>query len=406
MIPLYSYQDAFYEGKMRPGFRAQGVLFVLTSVKPKSNYMILAGPCCSGHFSSQGKKYVTLASNQEARRYNNVTGGYLSLDVKKFERKFKVDLTHYLTTNSSLSFMKKVQCFGVLPNGTFFLTSPAEFQAATGLDDATLKVNFGLEKEGAPLVVEGVPESFAEMITVAQTWTSSDDEAGKENAAKWAAKLQKAALGQARAVLTELLTAAHDADTAVILAADDMLTDADVPTAIAEFNALLTSTEETRAAAQAAVDARFGNPVATWNGEAFEVPSDGTPVIDPAQLEEAIQANQVPTAGTPAEALVEALTTEETVDVPTTEETPLVPEVQIAETLPTTAPPVAQLAVELVRNAAVDAKADRQEINRRYTEDLNKIEARMDNTLSLAEKLILASSAPVESKQIEEAIPA
>ena len=113
MIPLHTYVDGFREGKLRPGFRVEDKLFVLTSVKPKTTYMTLAGSCCSGHFRSQGKKYVTLASNQEAFRYNNVVGGYLTLDAKRFERVFNVKLTSYLSTQTTAE-NRRVYGFNVM----------------------------------------------------------------------------------------------------------------------------------------------------------------------------------------------------------------------------------------------------------------------------------------------------
>jgi hypothetical protein len=401
MIPLYSYLDAFNEGKMRPGFRIENKLFVLTSVKPRTNYMILAGPCCSGHFATQGKKYVTLASNQEALRYNNVVGGYLTIDTKRFERKFNVNTRHYHLTTHSFN-MKKVQCFGLTPAGVFLLTNAAEYAASTSLTSDELKTKFGLVlKDGKPLTVEGLPEDFAGLMTVAQNWvaTESTDEKAVKNAAKWAAQLGKAAIAAAKADIAEILDAAYGETAGALLV--DMTDDKDVPAITAELAALLSSTPETREAANLAITNRFGNMEATWNGEGFEViaqeeapavpetaPEEGTPAIDVTALAEALVENQQPIAeGAPAEEVTE----------PKGEIV-----VQLADQVPAT-PEVVKIAASLVRDAAEQAKADRELANQRFNEDAQLAESRFEKSLKVAETLLNVAT-PQVAANVEEAI--
>lgn len=273
MIPLYTYVDAFLEGKLRPGFRVEGKLFVLTSSRPRINYMLLQDSCCSGHFASRGKKYVTLASNQQAYRYNNVVGGYLTLDVEKFELRFHVSIKDYLTTNNTT--MSKLHSFAVL-NGFFLCTDPTAYGQAANLEGDALKLKLGLETDGTPR-----PEDF----DTAYGWTALPE--GK----KWGEKFQSIALTLAREAFVEELAAIKGQVTAEEFST--LIDDASMPEMVEVVKAFQATPEDP--AVLTAFKSHFGEPTP-------EIADN----INPDAIAEALAENQAPIAeGVPAEEMVE-----------------------------------------------------------------------------------------------------
>ena len=265
MIALYNYVSAFNEGKLRPGFRVEGQLFVLTSTRPKTNYMALTGSCCSGHFTSHGKKYVTLASNQSAYRYNKVVGGHISLDVKRFEARFKVNLTHYITKQHNN--MTKLSAFAVV-HGFFILDNPE----LLGFEGDAAKVAMGLTNTESGLPME-------QSIDEARKWLAAA--ATSEPAKKWGAKFQDAALSLARAELVAELTTLYGAESAA--GYSELIDDASLPEMVTLTAAYLINPEDP--AALELITKTFGDPAAT--------PVEGVE-INPQALQEAIAENQGP----------------------------------------------------------------------------------------------------------------
>lgn len=322
MIPLYTYVDAFLEGKLRPGFRVEGKLFVLTSSRPRVNYMLLQDSCCSGHFASRGKKYVTLASNQQAYRYNNVVGGYLTLDVEKFEARFNISINDYLTTNH-INNMSKLTAFATL-NGFFLVADPTAYGQAANLEGDALKMKLGLETEGKPR-----PEDF----TTAYGWTALPE------GAKWGEKFQSVALQLAREAFVEELSQIKGQATAQEFST--LIDDTSLPEMIEVVKTFQATPEDP--AVLATFKSHFGEPT-----------PETVENIDPEAIAEALAENQAPIAeGVPAEELVEPTVigteVEEQQDDAAQSET--APEIQVNPNLPANTP-VKQGAAALVNIAA------------------------------------------------------
>jgi hypothetical protein len=85
MMEVYSYKSAFGEGSfsLHLGFRVEGVLFALTSVQPQlTPYVEVPKHALSGpHIRSKKQSYVTVAYNQQAKRYNNIPAGKIDLEA-------------------------------------------------------------------------------------------------------------------------------------------------------------------------------------------------------------------------------------------------------------------------------------------------------------------------------------
>ena len=315
MIPLYTYVDAFLEGKLRPGFRVEGKLFVLTSTRPRANYMLLQDSCCSGHFISKGKKYVTLASNQQAYRYNNVVGGQLSLDVKRFESRFQVSIKHYLTSQPYN--MSKLNAFATL-NGFFLCTDPTAYGQTANLEGDALKLALGLETEG-----KARPESFE----TAYGWTA------KPEGSAWGNKFQTIALQLARHAFVEELATIKGEQTADEFSA--LIEDTDLPAMIEVVKTYQAAPEDP--ATIATFTSHFGEPAPTINADA---------------IAEAIAENQAPTAeGTPAEELAEPEVVATEAGETQTEEPATELAIQVNSNLPATTP-AKEGAAALVKIAA------------------------------------------------------
>jgi hypothetical protein len=100
-ILLYTYINPFADDKMRPGFQIEDQLYVLSSIRPKlTKYIELpAGSLKSDHFHEDKASYLTLAYNNSARRYNNLSGGKLVITEKilaQFRSEFGKDLIAFL----------------------------------------------------------------------------------------------------------------------------------------------------------------------------------------------------------------------------------------------------------------------------------------------------------------------
>ena len=374
MIPLHTYVDGFREGKLRPGFRVEDKLFVLTSVKPKTTYLTLAGSCCSGHFRSQGKKYVTLASNQEAFRYNNVVGGYLTLDAKRFERVFNVKLTSYLSTQTThFSSMSKLLCFADV-NGFFIIKDGPAYAAASGITIDQLKTQFEvIDGSGTPLAAEWA---------VVTSWPKSPDEKGKA----WGERLQGHSVPLARTALLEELTAIYGAEAATILTDPELVDDKTLPSAVETVvNYLADQTEETTAA----LVKMFGELPATI---------EAAPQIDPEAIQQAMIENQQPVAeGQPAEVLAEP-----EVEAPVQETPAEQPqlEIQPADSLPESASQKERGTLALVNltiKSGLEAVKDARETAAVANRNLDKAMDRFEET---------AKKAGLLSEQILSALPA
>jgi len=83
MIELHSYMNAFDDNKLRPGFRdPEGNLWVFSHTKPRDFFILVpTEKVVSKHFKPKTSTiYLTLADNQCAHRYNNVSGGDFNYD--------------------------------------------------------------------------------------------------------------------------------------------------------------------------------------------------------------------------------------------------------------------------------------------------------------------------------------
>jgi hypothetical protein len=86
---------------MRPGFRVGDTLFVLTHTRPHyTDYTEISSDAIeSEHFHKKNSTvFITTAYNQEAKRYNNISGGELFIDnaLAEFLTKFCPDAANYL----------------------------------------------------------------------------------------------------------------------------------------------------------------------------------------------------------------------------------------------------------------------------------------------------------------------
>lgn len=91
-IPLYSYKsplDKDDSTKLRPGFRIDGTLFVLTHTRPHvtGSEEVSSDNIDSEHFKTKNLNvFLTYSTkNPLPKKYNNKIGGYLILDEKSLE---------------------------------------------------------------------------------------------------------------------------------------------------------------------------------------------------------------------------------------------------------------------------------------------------------------------------------
>lgn len=138
---LFSYQDVFFDGvtKLHPGFRVEGVLYVLTRTRPlDSDYIVIEDESIiEGKFKRKKKRvFLTVAYNQAALRFNNISGGELVLPPLKILRPLRIKETktqyffHYPNFNANMQL--KISNF--VPIGKFLV-----FAKGTRLSPALLE---------------------------------------------------------------------------------------------------------------------------------------------------------------------------------------------------------------------------------------------------------------------------
>lgn len=99
VIKIYSHRDVFNDGneKLHPAFKLGGTLFVLTNTRPQHTPSIIVEACKikSRHFGQDRNSFLTVAYNQSAPKYNEISGGTITLstkDIQLISATFRVEL--------------------------------------------------------------------------------------------------------------------------------------------------------------------------------------------------------------------------------------------------------------------------------------------------------------------------
>jgi hypothetical protein len=247
--------------------------------------MTLRANSCDGHFENDDKIYLTVATNQEAIRYNNVMGGYLEIDADSFEKKFGVALKNYSTHTHIMSKVNQFAFFGAF----FLISNPKALGTEEEIQTAITETGLNFEP-----VVKAANGSVNEAIAKVQKWATGSD----KNGLAWAAKLQEASYGIAFGQAVSEIEAIFALSTEDALALCEML-----------------SAPETREAAITTLQGYINDTVTAEElSAAWMETTVPQPTVDPAALQQALVENQVPLAeGQPAETISEEAVSEEAV---------------------------------------------------------------------------------------------
>lgn len=151
-VEIYSYYNCFHScNKLRPAVRLPAGLFALSNSIPYKNPFIeiRASQVKSSHFKAKGKVVYLIKAEPSAYRYNNVSGGILSLqnpNEKKFLGLTTLNANIFsLSNNITMSKLLKID-FAQLKGATqesFGLSAESTFTPETAYDLCQRQVNGG-----------------------------------------------------------------------------------------------------------------------------------------------------------------------------------------------------------------------------------------------------------------------
>lgn len=391
MILLYSYRDCFDEAKLRPGFRINGTLLVLTTRRPFDETYVKVPPGhCTGHYCNKRQIYLVLAKNQTATRYNNVSGGELHLEESLIERAFRLDTTDYVIHKTFYMQPSNLGNFTV-QNGKVRLTTPIE-----GLSNAEAQAKFGTPaKLSIPEQGELVEtEDFSKiLIQGVHAWCAAVAAGtATEGQIAWVNKFEEASAAAAKELCLEILgnLTGQTAEQLEPVYTTDLLE-----------NVILGLSDQGIMAA--ALEGAGLPQVKALNGDVYE---DLPIPVDAAALQAAIEDNQTPVAeGTPAEEIVAEKLAEKAdeataaVDIPVENAPAIVRPTSVA-----IAQPVVQL-LDVFEQERTEDLADLSEefagTAARVQAKLAKIQARADRRNEAIRAILQGNAAPVAEEAEE-----